>query len=165
MPFNGKILEARRGFAENPRRAFVHCVPHVPRIYSVAVCLKCSHCLHFGACAACGRGGLSGAAPSEAPSALPPDHTPGFQLPCSCEGCAACAAGASSLRSAISLRAAQCHRIWPLGCPPDGGILSAFCSPGIRTSRPVRTRVQTGLVYSWGNWAAGRASSAGRRSL
>ena len=41
-----------------------------------------------------------------------------FQLPPACEGCASFAAGASSLRSVISLRAAQCHQAdgrWPLG--------------------------------------------------
>ena len=78
----------------------------------------------WAACAAGGRWGpVRGCRPSEAPSALPPDdpaglviclHSHGLAhkgLPYSIilEGCAASASGASSLRSAISLRAAQCH--------------------------------------------------------
>jgi hypothetical protein len=57
------------------------------------------------------RGRLWGCAPFSAPLASPPKHPAGvFQLPAFHEGCAAFAAGASSLRSAISLRAAQCQR-------------------------------------------------------
>ncbi|MBB5144037.1 hypothetical protein HNQ38_002145 [Desulfovibrio intestinalis] len=70
------------------------------------------------------KGPVRGCRPSEAPSALPLDDPAGlsyistssnkpsraFQIPSFREGCAAFASGASSLRSAISLRAAQCHR-------------------------------------------------------
>ncbi|SCM73158.1 hypothetical protein KL86DES1_21084 [uncultured Desulfovibrio sp.] len=57
------------------------------------------------------KGPVKGAAPpDEAPSALPPFTPKAFQLPQIGEGCAAFAPGASSLRSAISLRAAQCQR-------------------------------------------------------
>ena len=57
------------------------------------------------------RGRLWGCAPFSAPLASPPKHPAGaFQHPTFCEGCAAFAAGASSLRSVISLRAAQCQR-------------------------------------------------------
>ena len=57
------------------------------------------------------RGRLWGCAPFSAPLASPPKHPArAFQFPTLCEGCAAVAAGASSLRSAISLRAAQCQR-------------------------------------------------------
>ena len=57
------------------------------------------------------RGRLWGCAPFTAPFASPPKHPAGaFQHPTFCEGCAAFAAGASSLRSVISLRAAQCQR-------------------------------------------------------
>ena len=56
-------------------------------------------------------GRLWGCAPFSAPLASPPKHPAGaFQLPTFCEGCAASAPGASSLRSVISLRAAQCQR-------------------------------------------------------
>ena len=57
------------------------------------------------------RGRLWGCAPFSAPLASPPKHPAGaFQHPTFREGCAASAPGASSLRSAISLRAAQCQR-------------------------------------------------------
>ena len=70
------------------------------------------------------RGRLWGCAPFSAPLASPPKHPAGlvvsfhstdepsraFHISSSHEGCAAVAAGASSLRSAISLRAAQCQR-------------------------------------------------------
>jgi len=56
------------------------------------------------------RGRLWGCAPFSAPLASPPKHPAGvFQHPTFREGCAAAASGASSLRSVISLRAAQCQ--------------------------------------------------------
>ena len=60
-----------------------------------------------------GQGGAGyGAAPPSRPPLHPPRSTPlgVFQLPTFREGCAASASGASSLRSVISLRAAQCQR-------------------------------------------------------
>ena len=57
------------------------------------------------------RGRLWGCAPFSAPLASPPKHPAGaFPFPLFHEGCAATTPGASSLRSAISLRAAQCQR-------------------------------------------------------
>ena len=68
-------------------------------------------CSIWAACAAGGRGGLLGAAPLRGPLCTPPGQPPGaFHIPSPGAGCAAPAAGASSLRSAISLRAAQCHQ-------------------------------------------------------
>ena len=61
-------------------------------------------------------GGLLGAAPLRGPLCTPPGPPRWvFHLPSLCEGCASFAAGASSLRSAISLRAAQRHHL-PLRC-------------------------------------------------
>ena len=58
------------------------------------------------------RGRLWGCAPFSAPLASPPKHPAlAFQFPTFSEGCAAIAPGASSLRSAISLRTAQCHQL------------------------------------------------------
>ena len=56
------------------------------------------------------RGPVRGCAPPR-PPLHSPRTTPGaFHIPSPNEGCAAPAAGASSLRSAISLRAAQCQQ-------------------------------------------------------
>ena len=58
----------------------------------------------------CKGGRLWGCAPFSAPLASPPKHpSRAFPFPPFHEGCAAFAPGASSLRSVISLRAAQCQ--------------------------------------------------------
>ena len=57
------------------------------------------------------RGRLWGCAPFSAPLASPPKHPAwAFPFPSFREGCTAFASGASSLRSVISLRAAQRQR-------------------------------------------------------
>ena len=76
-----------------------------------------SHLFSLGRLRGVRQGGAGyGAAPPSRPPLHPPRSTPAeaFPFPLFHEGCAALAAGASSLRSAISLRAAQCQRSPPL---------------------------------------------------
>ena len=79
--------------------------------------------LIWAACAAGGRRGLLGAVPLRGSLYTPPGSPLwAFRIPLPGEGCAAFAAGASSLRSVISLRAAQCHRAF----------LRCMCGWGVR---------------------------------